>query len=176
MQDSVGMPIGVQVAAPKWKDEQCLAIMKILEDSVKFLKRPNTDTINPYSPKASFNFIKYFMLVLMAALYIYAGYMHFARPEWFLVMMPTWMPYPLELVYLSGIAEIAGGVGVLIPQTRKLAAWGIIALLFAVLPANFHIAIYNVPLMGSTEGPGIFGWIRIPLQILLIMWARWYTE
>jgi Asp-tRNA(Asn)/Glu-tRNA(Gln) amidotransferase A subunit family amidase len=48
VQDSVGMPIGVQVAAPKWKDEQCLAIMKILEDSVKFLKRPNTETIKPY--------------------------------------------------------------------------------------------------------------------------------
>jgi uncharacterized membrane protein len=116
------------------------------------------------------------MLVLMAALYIFAGYKHFDRPDFYLPMMPTWMPYPLELVYLSGLAEIAGGVGVLIPQTRKLASWGIIAMLFAILPANFHIAIYNVPVFGATQGPGIIGWIRIPLQFLLIMWARWYTE
>jgi uncharacterized membrane protein len=102
-------------------------------------------------------------LFVMAAIYVFAGYMHFEKPNFYTVMMPSWLPYPKELVYLSGVAEIAGGLGILLPQTRKLAAWGIIALLFAVLPANFHIAIYNVPVFGATEGAGWVGWVRIPI-------------
>lgn len=102
-------------------------------------------------------------LFVMAAIYVFAGYMHFEKPDFYKVMMPSWLPYPDELVFLSGVAEIAGGLGILLPQTRKLAAWGIIALLFAVLPANFHIAIYNVPVFGATEGAGWVGWVRIPI-------------
>ena len=116
------------------------------------------------------------MLLLMSSFYLFTGYMHFVKPEYLLDMMPSFLPYKMELIYLSGLAEIFGGLGVLIPYTRKLAAWGLILLLFAVLPANFHIAIHDVPVFGFTEPPGLYAWTRIPMQILLIKWARWYTE
>jgi len=79
------------------------------------------------------------------------------------------------LIYLSGLAEVLVGVGVLIPGTRRIAAWATILLLIAILPANIHIALYNVPVFGAAEGAGIFNWIRIPFQGVLILWAWWYT-
>ncbi len=120
--------------------------------------------------------IKLILMFLMAIIYIGAGYMHMVKPEIYRPMMPTWIPYPEQMDLIAGIAEIAGGLGLLIPQTRKMAAWGLIALLFAVLPANFHIAIFNVPVFGATEPPGWKAWVRIPIQAVLIAWARWYTN
>jgi uncharacterized membrane protein len=90
--------------------------------------------------------------------------------------MIPFLPAPLALVYISGIAELAGGIGVLIPKTRRLAAWGLIALLVAVFPANIYVAVENVPLFGAAEGPGIWGWIRLPFQALAISWAWIYTR
>jgi uncharacterized membrane protein len=116
------------------------------------------------------------MLVMMAAIYIFAGVAHFKQPHYFEEMMPAILPYHKELNLISGVFEILGGIGLLVPWTRKFSAWGIIALLFAIMPANFHIAIYNVPVFGALEPPGWKGWIRIPFQFVLIMWARWYTK
>lgn len=120
--------------------------------------------------------IKTALLWLMGFAYIAAGVMHFVSPEFYLPMMPPYLPWHLELVYLSGLAEIVLGVAVLIPATRVLAAWGIILLLIAVFPANLHIAIHNVPLGDATEGYGIANWIRLPFQALFIAWAWWYTR
>jgi uncharacterized membrane protein len=116
------------------------------------------------------------LLYVMAGFYIVAGVMHFISPEAYLPMMPGYLPWPLELVYLSGAAEFLLGAGVLMPQTRRHAAWGIIALLIAIFPANIHIALYNVPLFGNAEGFGIWNWVRLPVQFLLIAWAWWYTQ
>jgi uncharacterized membrane protein len=119
---------------------------------------------------------KRILLWLMAGFYIIAGVMHFMRPEFFLPMMPSYLPWLLGLIYISGVAEFVLGALVLMPQTRVYAAWGIIALLIAVFPANLHIALYNVPLGGAAEGYGIWNWVRLPLQGLLIAWAWWYTQ
>lgn len=120
--------------------------------------------------------LKVGLLWLMAAFYLGAGHMHFFSPDFYLRIMPPWIPWHLELVYLSGLAEIVVGVGLLIPQTRVAAAWATIALLIAVYPANLYAAAENVPMGDAAEGPGAIGLLRLPLQFLLIAWAWWYTR
>ena len=116
------------------------------------------------------------LLWVMGAFYIWAGTAHFLRPDYYLPMMPPYLPWHYELVILSGVAEVLCGVGVLIPATRKAAAWATIALLVAVFPANIHVAFNNVPVFGATEGAGPAGYIRLPFQLVLIAWAYWSTK
>lgn len=115
---------------------------------------------------------KTLLLALMGLAYVAAGVNHFLNPEFYVAIMPPYLPWHLELVWLSGLAEILLGVGVLIPRTRVLSAWGIIALLIAVFPANLHMALhpedFDVPAAGL--------YVRLPLQALLILWAWWYTR
>lgn len=118
---------------------------------------------------------KTILLWLMGLLYIFAGYMHFAHPEYYAGAMPPYLPAHLFLIYASGVAEVAGGIGVLIPQTRKAAAWWLIATLIAIFPANVHIALHNVAMFGNAEGAGIWNWVRLPFQAVFIAWAWWYT-
>jgi len=120
--------------------------------------------------------IKRALLWLMGILYVLAGAMHFYRPEYYLPMMPPYIPWHAAMVFLSGVAEVVLGIAVLIPATRSPAAWGLIALLIAVFPANIHIALNDIPVFGATEGPGLLGWVRLPIQGVLIAWAWWYTD
>jgi uncharacterized membrane protein len=115
------------------------------------------------------------LLWIMGIFYTFGGVMHFLQPDAYMPMMPPYLPWHLALIYLSGLAEILVGVGVLVPSTRRVAAWAMILLLIAIFPANVHIALYNVPVFGAVEGAGIFNWIRLPLQGVLILWAWWYT-
>jgi uncharacterized membrane protein len=120
--------------------------------------------------------LKSVLLYVMAAFYIWAGIAHFLRPDFYLPMMPPYLPWHAELVFLSGVAEVLCGVGLLIPKTRKAAAWATIALLVAVFPANIHVAVNDVAVFGATEGPGAIGYVRLPMQLVLIAWAWWYTR
>ena len=111
--------------------------------------------------------------VLMAGLYIAAGVGHFVVTRAYVRIMPDYCPAHRELVLLSGAAEIAGGLGLLVPPTRRTAAWGIILLLIAVLPANVWMVQHperypNIPLWAM--------WLRLPLQLALIAWAWQYTK
>ena len=111
--------------------------------------------------------------VLMGLLYIGAGLGHFLATRTYEHIMPDYLPAHHELVLLSGAAEIAGGIGVLVPQTRRPAAWGLVLLLIAVLPANAWMVQHperypGVPLWAS--------WLRLPLQLPLIWWAWRYTR
>jgi len=111
--------------------------------------------------------------VLMAGLYIAAGVGHFVVTRAYVRIMPDYCPAHRELVLVSGAAEIAGGLGLLVPPTRRTAAWGIILLLIAVFPANLWMVQHperypNVPLWIS--------WLRLPLQLALIAWAWQYTK
>jgi uncharacterized membrane protein len=115
------------------------------------------------------------LLWVMGIFYIFAGTMHFVRPDGYLSMMPPYLPWHLGSIYLSGLAEVLVGVGVLVPSTRRMAAWATILLLIVIFPANVHIALYNVPVLGAEEGAGLFNWIRLPFQGVLILWAWWYT-
>ena len=118
---------------------------------------------------------KRILLWIMAAFYSVAGVMHFAHPEYYLPMMPPYLPWHAALIFLSGVAELGLGIAVLVPWLRHWAAWGIILLLIAIFPANIHIALHNVPVFGAQEGAGIWNWVRLPLQGVLILWAWWYT-
>jgi len=120
------------------------------------------------------------LLYVMASIYIIAGITHFVIPEAFAQIVPPMLPYPLVLAYLSGVAEIALGVGLLFSRTRKLAAWGVIVLLIVIFPANVYMAVSDVTVtgvFGRTLDPSpVVQWGRLPLQGVLILWAWWYTR
>jgi len=116
------------------------------------------------------------LLWIMAAFYILGGVLHLRRPEFYMPMMPPYLPWHAALVFLSGVAELGLGMAVLVPFLRPIAAWGIILLLIAIFPANVHIALYNVPVFGNAEGAGIWNWVRLPFQAVFILWAWWYTK
>lgn len=107
-------------------------------------------------------------LYAMALLYVGAGVLHFVVPATYARIVPPYLPRPELLVYVSGAAELAGGVGLLLPPTRRLAAWGLIALLLAVFPANVYMAQHNAALF---QLPAWVVWGRLPLQLVLIWWA-----
>ncbi len=109
----------------------------------------------------------------MSALYLAAGVYHFVNPRMYEKIMPSYLPYHKQLVYISGICEIVFAL-LLIPQTtRVLAAWLIIALLVAVFPANIQMAINFY----QKNSPNLWiAIVRLPLQLILIWWAWLYTK
>ncbi len=112
-----------------------------------------------------------FHLYLMAALYIFAGVMHFVKPKTYLRIMPRYIPNHKLMVALSGVAEIGLGVGLSFPKTKNIAIYGIIAMLLVFLLVHFYM------LSGEKQGAGIPKWIlilRIPLQFALMYWAYLY--
>lgn len=108
---------------------------------------------------------------LFASLFLVAGVGHFVSTDFFMKIMPPSLPYHRELVLLSGACEIALGALLLVPKTSRLAAWGLIALLIAVFPANIymyqHAELFQVPPITLL--------VRLPMQGLLILWAYAYT-
>lgn len=108
--------------------------------------------------------------ILLAMFFIPAGVNHFVNPQMYLSVMPPYLPFPEALNYISGAAEIAGGAAVLIPQLRRAAGWGLIALLIAVFPANVHMALYGIS--GVSIARWIL-WLRLPFQLVLIAWVAW---
>lgn len=104
-----------------------------------------------------------------------AGINHFASPAPYVGMVPAQLPAPLALVYVSGVAEILGGLGLILPATRRLAAWGLIALLIAVFPANLNMAMNHLPL-GARHVPAWALWARLPLQLVFIWWASLFAR
>jgi len=117
--------------------------------------------------------MKALSLYVMAAIYILAGINHFINPQTYLAIMPAFLPFPLFLIYLSGGFEILLG-GLLLPyQSRKWAAWGIILLLILIFPANIQMAV------NYWQSNSPYTWLalaRLPLQLLLIWWARTFIR
>jgi uncharacterized membrane protein len=117
----------------------------------------------------------------MGLTYVLAGVLHFVAPTVYEQVVPPQFPTPRTLVYLSGIAEVGLGLGVLFERTRNASAWGLVALLVAVFPANVYMAVAdNLELEGVPErfsDPSDAAlWARLPLQAVLIAWAWWYTD
>jgi uncharacterized membrane protein len=109
---------------------------------------------------------------VMAAFFLFAGIMHFKKPKFFLRIIPPILPFKEALNYISGAAEIIFAIMLVIPATTILAAWGIIALLIAVFPAN----VYHLMAKGAGMKVPIWAlWLRLPMQGLLIYWAYQYT-
>ena len=119
-------------------------------------------------------------LWLLGTFFVIAGAGHFARPDVYVQIMPPALPWPRALVLVSGAFEILGGIGVLWGPTRRAAAWGLVALLVAVFPANVYMALHQVSVEGGPEfladpSPAAL-WARLPIQGLLIAWAWWFTR
>jgi len=127
---------------------------------------------------ASLSRFKRPLLYIMGPLYVVAGLLHFVVPELYVQIIPPVLPAPLALVYLSGLAEVAVGIGVLVPRTRRYAAWATVALLVAIFPANMYMATSMVVVdgIGGTDPSAFVRWARLPLQGVLILWAYWYTN
>lgn len=113
-------------------------------------------------------------LVLLGLFFIAAGANHFVHPGFYLRIVPGYLPDHALLVAISGVCECLGGIGVLIPRTRRLAGIGLIALLIAVLPANVQMAQH--PQLYGDIGSAIAFYIRLPLQLAIIAWVWWVTR
>jgi len=108
---------------------------------------------------------------LAAAFFIAAGANHFRSPETYFGMMPSWLPWPVGLNLISGAAEILGGLGILVPGTRRLAGWSLLVLLVVVFPANVHVArVGHMP--GFSFSPTVL-WLRLPFQAVFLLWIWW---
>lgn len=105
--------------------------------------------------------------------FILQGINHFLNYSFHVSIMPPYLPYPGELVILSGIAEIGLGALLFFPRWQRAAAWGLIALLIAVFPANIHMAL-NANLYPNI--PASVLWARLPFQFLFIAMAYWFTR
>ncbi len=106
---------------------------------------------------------------LLAVFFIVGGVMHFVLPATYAGVMPPWLPWHAALVAISGVAEIAGGVGVLLPGVRRAAGWGLILLSIAVLPANVQMLLDGLD-AGRPAWQISLLVVRLPLQALLIWW------
>lgn len=117
--------------------------------------------------------IRLLSLYAMAIVYIFAGIMHFITPKYYLKIMPKYLPYHLELVYLSGVSEIICGLLLMFKRTQILGAWLTIALLIAVFPANIQMA---QDFLRTNHPQKLMSIIRLPIQFVLIYWAYQYTQ
>jgi len=112
-------------------------------------------------------------LYLMAAMYFFAGIMHFIKPKAYLRIMPKYLPNHKTLVFWSGMAEIVLGIGLCFSPTKNFSIWGIIAMLVIFFTIHFYM------LSGEKAAAGVPKWIlilRIPFQFALIYWAYWYLQ
>jgi uncharacterized membrane protein len=114
-------------------------------------------------------------VVVVAIAMVTVGVKHFTEAPFFVAIVPAWLPNPTLLVYISGVAEIAGGVGLLVPATRRAAAFGLIALYIAVFPANVNMAVNHIE-PGGIHISSFALWARLPFQALFIWIAYWLTK
>src|SRR5580704_17449132 len=112
--------------------------------------------------------------ILASLLFVVAGTRHLSNPTFFRQIVPPGFPSPDVLVAVSGICEIAGGLGLLIRPLRRAAGWGLVALLIAVFPANIYMARHPDSITGLHVAHWLL-WLRLPLQGVLILWA-WYIS
>jgi uncharacterized membrane protein len=109
----------------------------------------------------------------LAAFFTFTGTMHFVIPRSFEAIVPPWVPDKSAAVAVSGVAEIAGGLAVLHPRTRRFSRWWLLALLLAVFPANVHMAVSPEQIKGLdlNKIPRWALWARLPLQPLAMLWV-----
>ena len=117
--------------------------------------------------------IKYFSLIVMGVFYISIGISHFTSPIWYVQIVPPYLSYKLELVYISGLFEILFGGMLFFKKTRFLAGWGLILLLIAVYPANIYLAQTNGAAMNTTP---LIAWGRLPVQFIFVGLAYWHSK
>ncbi len=110
---------------------------------------------------------------VFAFFFISAGILHFRTPDFYLKIMPPYIPWHQAMVDISGVAEIALGAMLLVSKLQRLAGWGLILLLVAIFPANIYVYQHQELFPGV---PPIAHLLRLPLQAVFILWAYWYTR
>jgi uncharacterized membrane protein len=108
---------------------------------------------------------------LFGPFFVFAGLMHFIKTAWYEAIVPPSLPSPRGVVYASGVAEIAGGLGVMHPRTRSAAALWSIATLVAVFPANVNMAVNAEKFERGVPGGRVSLWARLPFQAVFVAWA-----
>jgi uncharacterized membrane protein len=117
--------------------------------------------------------VRFALRLIAAVFFIGAGLNHFRSPGFYQRIVPPGFPSPRFLVVVSGLAEVAGGAGLLVPPLRRLAGWGLIALLIAVFPANIYMAMESAK-FADLHLPTWTFWARLPLQAVMIAWV-WFV-
>ena len=110
---------------------------------------------------------------LMGLFYLAAGINHFWHPGFYINIIPPYLPWHEALVYVSGVIEIVLGLMIFLPRYRALAAWAIIAMLIAFMPVHIHMVMNP---QSYPEVSPVLLWLRLPLQVVFIAWAYWYTR
>ena len=110
-------------------------------------------------------------VLIIALFFITGGIAHFVITDFFILAMPAYLNYHRELVLISGVFELLGAIGILLPRTRVLAGYGLIVLCIAVFPANINMAMHPEQFTNIKE---IFLYIRLPVQLVFI-WFIWWA-
>lgn len=131
------------------------------------------NTVATYSKGETMRILKAILKYLLAVFFVFGGVNHFRNPDFYMGMMPSYLPWHLPLIYVSGVFEMLFGLMLMIPKLTRPAAWGLILLLIAIFPANIYM--YQHPEKFPWTTPN-FLLIRLPLQLVLIAWAYWFTR
>ena len=116
---------------------------------------------------------KLISIYIMSYFYIQVGIKHFTDPVWFMQIMPPYLPWHKELIYISGAFEIFFGIMLLFKKMRYIAGSGLILLLIAVFPANIYLAQTNGLAMDTSAA---IAWGRLPIQAIFIVLAYWHSK
>ena len=135
-----------------------------------FNMNPKAHDINLY-----LYYFKIITIAIMSAFYIQIGIKHFTDPNWFMPIMPPFLPFHIELIYVSGGFEILFGLMLIFERTRFIAGWGLILLLIAVYPANLYLAFNTDVQKEMNISSFLASWIRLPLQFVFIALAYWHS-
>ncbi|MEL6536871.1 MAG: hypothetical protein AAFQ98_15735 [Bacteroidota bacterium] len=113
----------------------------------------------------------------MSTMLMFTALGHFLFPEGMALMIPSFIPYRLELVYITGVLEILGAIGLHVTQFSVLAAWCLIVFFLSIVPVNIKASMDHLNYQTATyDGPGLaYLWFRIPLQVLFIAWVYFST-
>jgi uncharacterized membrane protein len=114
--------------------------------------------------------IRAVLRLLLAAVYLVAGIAHIVRPDPFLAITPSWVPFPEQLIFWTGVAEIAGAIGLFLPRLRRAAGIGLALYALCVFPANIRHAVEGVAVGGTVLGWGYHA-PRLAFQPVFIWWA-----
>ncbi|MBA6287367.1 DoxX family protein [Colwellia sp. MB3u-4] len=109
-------------------------------------------------------------LLIIALFFLIGGIAHFISADFFIMAMPDYLPYHKELVLISGVFEVLGAIGLLVPKTRLLAGYGLIALIVTVYPANINMALQPEKYHDISV---FFLYLRLPMQLLFIWFVWW---
>jgi uncharacterized membrane protein len=117
--------------------------------------------------------LKYLGLAIVFLWFFVGGVSHFTMPEFFLAIMPPYVPFHAAAVYVSGLFEVIGALALWPPRTRSAAGWGLIMLTLLVTPANVHMWLH--PELFPDVSPAFLSG-RLVVQVLLLALIWWSTR